>query len=300
MQYFDLHCDTLYKAVCDNSSINNSGYEVSVNSGCNFDKWCQCMAVWIPDSLAQSKRLGIFKKAYNLLMRDSNEFAISPFYNKDLKKHHKFIFTLENSAIVDNDLKNISMLAEHGVKMATLTWNDSNCIGGGADTQETGLTDFGKECIEEFENQQIIIDVSHASDRTFYDVMECATKPIAASHSNSRTVCNHRRNLTDTQFIEIVRRNGIVGINFHKDFLSINRDSASLSDVIKHTEHFLSLGGENVICIGSDFDGADPIKELSNINKIQNLYESFLKIGYNEQLVQKIMYNNAYNFFSRF
>ena len=184
--------------------------------------------------------------------------------------------------------------------MVTLTWNDENCIGAGADVPQKGLTDFGIQCVKEFEKRDIVIDISHASDKTFYDVLSNTEMPIVASHSNSRTICSHRRNLTDEQFKEIIRRKGIVGLNFHKDFLNNDRNEASMHDILKHTEHFLSLGGEDVLCIGSDFDGADPICELSSTTKIPFLYESYLKIGYNEQLVQKIMYYNAYNFFSRF
>lgn len=299
MQYFDLHCDTLYKAVTEGLSLGNPEYEVNISSGKNFAKWCQCMALWIPDGISQQDRISLFRSAHKLLSETIETYGLKEF--KDASDcQHRYIFTLENGAVLDNNLDNIKLLKNCGVKMVTLTWNDKNSIGGGAEAQEFGLSHFGKACVKELELNNIIIDVSHASDKTFYDVLDHTEKPLAASHSNSRKICSHRRNLTDEQFISIVNRNGVVGINFHKDFLNIDREKASINDVLKHTEHFLSLGGENAICIGSDFDGADPVNELSDINKIHNLYESYLKIGYNEQLVQKIMYNNAYNFFSRF
>ena len=162
------------------------------------------------------------------------------------------------------------------------------------------VSEYGKQCVTEFVNRGIIIDISHASDKTFYDVAEITSAPIVASHSNARKICSHRRNLTDEQLTEIIKREGIVGINFHKDFLNNDKTEASLKDVLLHTEYILSLDGKNAVCIGSDFDGADPINELNSIRKISDLYESYIKIGYNEQLVQKIMYYNAYNFFSRF
>ena len=89
-------------------------------------------------------------------------------------------------------------------------------------------------------------------------------------------------------------------MNFHRDFLSETPQDASVKDLLLHIEHFLSLGGEDAVSIGSDFDGSNIPQDLDNIQKLTNLYESLLKIGYNEQLVQKIMYTNAYNFFSRF
>ncbi len=300
MQYFDLHCDTLYEAVMKKSDFTNTDFEVNLDSTDNFEKWCQCFAIWIPDGISQKIRLSLFNRAKNLLKSQAESYELIPFYNSENAGRRNYIFTLENASVLDEDIDNICLLKECNIKMVTLTWNDKNSIGGGALAQEYGLSAFGKVCVKELENNGIIIDVSHASDKTFYDVMNHTTKSIAASHSNSRKLCPHRRNLTDEQFFEIVRRHGIVGINFHKDFLNSDREKACLTDVLKHTEHFLSLGGEDAVCIGSDFDGADPVKELSNISKIPDLYESYLKIGYNEQLVQKILYNNAYNFFSRF
>lgn len=299
MQFFDLHCDTLYKVISEDSDINNNSYEVSVGKTIELDTWCQCFAVWIPDSVSADKGMRLFLQAAHALERDVNKYGLTSF-DSDLSCNKKYIFTLENAAFLANNIRNVDLLLKHNVKMVTLTWNAENCIGGGADAQKVGLKSFGKECIRVLESKGIVVDLSHASDKTFYDVVEVSTKPIAVSHSNSRVICPHNRNITNDQFVEIIKRNGIVGLNFHKDFLSLQTHVASINDILKHTEHFLSLGGENSIAIGSDFDGADPVLELSDISKIANLYESYLKIGYNEQLVQKIMFNNAYNFFSRF
>ncbi len=302
MQYFDLHCDTLYKAVSENISLNDTSCEVSVDRGKIFDKWTQCMAIWIPDDMDDTAQLQLFFNAYKHLTKQSNMHGI-PVVSDELSKvhnKHKFIFTVENGALLAGDIRNIELLKTHRVKMITLTWNAENCIGGGADAPHIGLTDFGRLCIPELERNSIVIDISHASDRLFYDVTEIATKPLVASHSNSRTVCPHRRNLTDEQFEVIKRSGGLVGVNFHRDFLSASPDTASLKDLLLHTEHFLSLGGENVLSIGSDYDGSNIPTDLKGIEKIPFLYEEFLKIGYTEQLVQKIMYYNAHNFFSAF
>lgn len=299
MQYFDLHCDTLYKAVTAQKH-NNTKFEISADKIGFASKWCQCFAIWIPDDLDTSKGIELFIKASALMENYSRKYKLEPFHKCNNDARHQYILTLENASILAENPENIDLLTKHNIRMVTLTWNAENSIGGGADAQHIGLTEFGKYCVKEFENRNIIIDVSHASDKTFYDVLSQTTKSIAASHSNARSLCAHKRNLADEQFKEIVKRKGVVGLNFHKDFLNNKREEASITDVLKHTEHFLSLGGEDVVCIGSDFDGADPISELSSIDRIPNLYESYLKIGYNEQLVQKIMYNNAYNFLSRF
>lgn len=293
MRYFDLHCDTLYKAVHDGCGLNNPSYEVTLDKGSVFEKWSQCMAIWIPDELDLQAKMNLFCNASDLFHKEYKRSQL--FCDKP-----KLFFTVENGAFLNGDIRNIELLKKSDIRMMTLTWNAENCIGGGADAQGLGLTAFGKDCIKALEEHSIIIDISHASDNLFFDVAEMAAKPFAASHSNSRKICPHRRNLTDEQFDIIKKSGGIVGLNFHRDFLSSNPDKAGITDVLHHTEHFLSLGGNDVISIGSDFDGSNPPQSLKGLENIPILYEEFLKIGYTEQLVQKIMYDNAHNFFSRF
>ena len=129
--------------------------------------------------------------------------------------------------------------------------------------------------------------------------MNFSKKPIIATHSNSRKLCNNVRNLTDDQFKMIRSMNGIVGINFCKDFLNSN-DDADFLDIRKHVEHFLSLSGEKTLCIGSDFDGADMPECIKDIESILSLYDYFLDCGYERSLLDDIFFNNAYNFFMNY
>lgn len=302
MRYFDLHCDTLYKVCTDNKTLNSDECEVSVTKASAFSDWIQCMAIWLPDDMDASSQMNLLHNAHNRLMSESKIYDIPVVFDSSVfvKQNKSFIFTVENCGFLDGNINNIQFLRDLNVRMATLTWNAENCIGGGADAQHKGITPFGAECVKEFEDSSIIVDVSHASDKLFYDVAEIASKPFVASHSNSRKICPHRRNLTDDQF-EIIRKNGgLVGLNFHRDFLSVEPHKASVKDVLLHIEHFLSLGGEDTLAIGSDYDGSNIPSDLDSIEKVMDLYEEFLRIGYNEQLVQKIMFLNAHNFFSIF
>lgn len=300
MQFFDLHCDTLYRAVTEDISFNNPNLQVNIQNGKKFSKWCQCMAIWLPDDITDQAASLLFKIAHKKLCAEAEKHSVGILDTKGIRSDHSFIFTVENGRFLQNDLSMIDHLSSCGVRMLTLTWNAENCIGGGADHPHTGLSDFGRASVRKLEENNIIVDVSHASDKTLYDVLSIATKPVVASHSNSRYICNHRRNLSDEFIREISTRGGIIGLNFHRDFLSPDPHCASMKDVLLHTEHILSLTGEDSVSIGSDFDGSDIPGDLNNLQKVSDLYESFLKIGYNEQLVQKIMYTNAYNFFSRF
>ena len=183
--------------------------------------------------------------------------------------------------------------------MMTLTWNGVCEAGDGAKVDNPkGLTKFGKNLVKKLEENDIIIDISHASEKLFYDVAEICEKPIVATHSNCKKVCGNPRNLTDEQIKIIKEKGGLIGLTFCKDFLS-NSKNASMDDVLRHFEHFLLLSCEDNLAFGSDFDGADTPEEISSIDKIKNLYEYFLKKGYKENLLDKVFFSNAYDFVNK-
>ena len=162
-----------------------------------------------------------------------------------------------------------------------------------------GISSFGRDVVKELENNNIAVDLSHASDRLFYDVINIAKKPVIATHSNSRKITNVKRNLTDEQFRIISQMGGIVGLNFYRGFLNNNEEKASIDDIILHAEHFLNLGGEDVLAIGSDFDGADMPTDISGVESIPSIYQRFLK-EFGEKITKKIFFDNAFLCFTNF
>ena len=136
----------------------------------------------------------------------------------------------------------------------------------------------------------ILIDVSHLSDPGFWDIMEYAPGPVIATHSNSRSVHYHTRNLTDEQITAIVKNRGVVGLNLFVNFMGVDPD---IETVVAHLDHFWELGGEDVVALGGDWDGADPlVKGFSDVTGWKYLYEELLRRGYSETLVQKLFYSN--------
>lgn len=308
MELFDLHCDTLYRAITEKKTLNEPEFHLSVDRGFKYEPWVQVMAVWIPDELRGNKAASF---AQNAIKHLKNEL---PVYNKinlceqfdDLKSNvkHNFIIAIEGGAALAGDLKNIENFRKLGVRFITLTWNGTNEIGDGAGVKNPlGITKFGKQAVTEMEKNKIIIDISHASDKLFYDVASIAKAPFVATHSNSRKICRHKRNLTDEQFRIIKDKGGIVGLNFCPYFLkegSENNNNAAIYDILNHAEYFLSLGGENTVCLGSDFDGTDMPVGINGIESMATLYELFLKQNYNESLVRKIFFGNASSFCQNF
>lgn len=288
MQYFDLHCDTLYKAVTMQSSLNDKKNHVSLDKGIDFQKWHQIFAIWIPDQLRNIKAKELFCD------------CVRKFNNQKIDNESiKMSLAVENASMLCGDISNISLLCDADVKYVTLTWNAENELGGGSQCEHIGLTKFGFEVVKELEKNNIAVDVSHASDKLFYDVADIAKKPIIATHSNSRAITDVKRNLTDEQFKIIRDMGGIVGLNFYKGFLNIDVNKASIEDIIIHTDHFLNLGGENILAIGADFDGADMPYDICGLETIQAIYNRFLT-EFGTNITKKIFFDNANLYFSNF
>ncbi len=306
MHLVDLHCDTLYKAVTQNISLDDNAMEVKCDIPDN-SKRLQCYAIWIPDDLSSDYAEKLFFTSSDMLEKECKRLDISLVKQNDKindvfnDNQSSAIFTVENAKALNGKLENVSIFAKLGIKIMTLTWNASNQIGDGAGVDNTnGITDFGKIVVSEMEKNGIVVDISHASDRLFYDVAEIASKPFVATHSNLRSVADNKRNLTDEQFKIIVQTGGIVGINLHKDFLSDKPEDACKYDIIRHIDRFLSLGGENSICFGTDFDGCDLPKDIKGSETMDEICEMLLKHNYNEGIIRKIFYKNALNFFENF
>ncbi|MBQ6579841.1 MAG: membrane dipeptidase, partial [Oscillospiraceae bacterium] len=207
------------------------------------------------------------------------------------------ILTVEGGRVLGGKIERLENLYNDGVRMMTLTWNGENEIGKGSTDQNFGLKPFGIDVIKEMERMGMVIDVSHLSDAGLDDVLKNVSCAVAASHSNLREICGHRRNLTDEYFKEIVHRRGIVGINFYKAFLNNDEENANLSDIVKHIERMLVLGGENAVCMGSDYDGCDVVNGIRKMKDIPNLYDLVNK-EFGCELAEKIFWKNAYNFFA--
>ena len=184
------------------------------------------------------------------------------------------------------------------MRCITLTWNGENEIGSGHTTGH-GLSDFGKAVIPEMEKEGVLIDVSHLNDAGFADLLKEAKKPFVATHSNARAVCGHKRNLTDDMIREMVSRECLIGLNYFVKFLRDDGEVKGLDDLYRHVEHFLELGAEKNLALGSDFDGAKLPECLSTPAKSAGIYEYLLSRGLSREQAEGIMFRNAQNFFQK-
>ena len=305
MDFFDLHCDTLTTAMQRSVDMTCDRLDISLPKPDEIDRHCQCFAVFCPDTIKGEDAFNYYTMAKHYFWDQLEKY---PEYFEQIKtaddidriaKNGKTaaIFTVEGGRILNGKAERLKILSDDGVKMMTLTWNGENEIGKGSTEQSFGLKPFGIDIIKEMEKIGMIIDISHLSDTGVEDVFKNVDCAVVASHSNLRNVCGHRRNLTDEYFKEIVRRGGIVGINFYKDFLNDEGENALVSDILKHIERMLLLGGENCISMGSDYDGCDVVNGLEKMKNVPELY-SLVENNFGKDITEKIFWKNACNFFA--
>lgn len=302
MKYFDLHCDTATAAyVHDCNLFENIGH-VDLKRGSAFDTWVQVFAIFINDDYRGNDALERFNQIHAFISRtiEGNEDKFNLIQNNgsfEVKPNIcNMIISVEGGCVLTGSLENISMLKQHNIKLLTLTWNGDNELGSGVLGSGGRLTRFGVDCIRELERNNIAIDISHLNERGVDDVFTHARQPLLASHSNSFECCDHIRNLNKSQIKYLIENNGLCGLNLYTKFLT-HKDECTLDDFHRHIDYILSLGGENILAIGSDFDGAVMPDFCKDISCIQALDKCVSK-WYNKEIAEKIFYTNAYNFFN--
>nr|WP_263323302.1 dipeptidase [Neobacillus sp. Marseille-Q6967] len=287
MNIIDLHCDALLKLWEGKGSLRFADSPELDTNKTRLQKGkvkAQCFAIFIePDIPSDQKFQAALEQIdyfYNeVLGKNPDMVHIKEWADFDKLKLGQIgaMLTLEGVDAIGNDLTKLHILYQLGVRSVGLTWNNANLAADGAgEPRGAGLTLFGKEIVSFNNKHQILTDVSHLSDRGIWEVLELAEYPIA-SHSNSRALCDHPRNLTDEQAEAMFRKNGLIHVVYHPPFVKEDGET-KISDLIKHIDRFCSLGGVKHIGLGSDFDGISKfITDLEDASKSQNLINELLK-----------------------
>lgn len=303
MNYFDLHCDTATECFDKGGELYRNSLQLSIEKGLHLEKWVQVYAIWMNDELRGEVAYQRFSKVYEYLLlelKKNEELIWLCKTGKEIdealcKGKRAALLAVEGSAALGGKLERVEDLYKKGIRFMTLTWNGQSEVGDGCMLPSAGgLTEFGKTVVSEMNRLGMIIDVSHLSDKGFFDVAHYSKRPFIATHSNSKAICPHPRNLSDEAFRIIVERKGLVGMNFYPVFIN-GKTKASIKELLPHISHFLELGGEDVIALGSDFDGASMPVELSGIESIEILYDQLVK-EYGVTISDKICFENAFKF----
>ncbi|MDR1543670.1 MAG: membrane dipeptidase [Prevotellaceae bacterium] len=227
---------------------------------------------------------------------DIVEIATSENDLKRLKNEGKkaVFLGIENGCALGENIENLEKFYNLGVRYITLCHNGDNLICDSAMKSKhthNGLSDFGKKIVQKMNELGIMIDVSHAGEKTFWDTIALSTKPIIASHSCAKTLCNHPRNLTDEQILAIAEKGGVVQICLYKNFLT-DLPVASIETAMEHINYIVQLVGINHVGIGSDFDGGGEILGCQAANEFLNLTKALIKAGYKDDEIGKILGGN--------
>ncbi len=317
MNFFDLHCDTAGECFKQRKALAENDFHISLCKGKGLDKWAQLFAIWITDDLRGKTAESYYNAAVENFRREISQNSEKIKLCKDLHDYYEAInsgrcaafLTVEGASAVCGE-GGLERAKHDGVKAVTLTWNSKNEIACGCQDEENGgFTQRGKSFIRELGEKNIIADVSHLNRKGFYELMAAETDaPIIASHSNSASVLDKtrtesldkffsmRRLLEDEQIKLLIERGGLIGLNFCNSFLGDPGDDG-FEAVFRHAAKILELGGEDVLAMGSDFDGCDINPELAGLDRIPALYDYFLLRGAGKELAEKIFFCNAEKFF---
>ncbi|MBC7765573.1 MAG: dipeptidase [Hyphomonadaceae bacterium] len=296
---FDAHCDTLTALVDDNYDLYQNSGHFDIHRAMQLGGHVQIFAAWVepncqnPFTRTVQKIEVVYKQisAYkDYICHVCNDEALQ---NVLKDKRIAAILSIEGGEALNGNIENLTYFYNKGVRMLGLTWNGHNEIADGVGVlAPAGLSIFGKALVQRMNALGMVIDLSHIAKTGFWDVLELTSRPVAVSHSNSFSICSHVRNLSDQQFKAIVKNGGVVGVNFYTPFLSTDK-MACIDDIFKHIEHFLSLGGENHIGFGADFDGMAQLPQgISGVEHYERLVNEMVKRNYKIQLIDKITHGN--------
>lgn len=296
MFFLDAHCDTITKIMNTNEKLIENKYQVDLKRMSQFSTPVQFFAIWLHPKYYSNPLMEVLKGVdffYEEINKNNSliEYAGSYKEIKNNVKQNKIsgVLTVEGGDVLEGRLEILRVLYKLGVRSLTLTWNNKNHLGYGAmEKEKNGLTDFGKAVVKEMNRLGMIVDVSHLSEEGFWDVNKNASKPFIASHSNAQTICNHPRNLSDSQIKAIAEVGGVIGINSYPFFLN-SLGKANIEDFFKHIDYVIKLVGIDFIGLGCDFDGMDCVTEgLEDLSKIKNINTYLIK-KYGDNGAEKIL-----------
>jgi len=206
---------------------------------------------------------------------------------------------IENGYAIGLDIDNIDRFRSRGVAYMTLCHNGDNdiCDSHKGNNEHNGLSEFGKRVVERMNKVGMMVDLSHASEKSFWDALECSSKPIICSHSSSRALCDHTRNLTDEQMRALAQSGGVAQVCMYSGFLKKEED-ATVIDAVRHIMHMIDVMGVDHVGIGSDFDGGGGIPGLENASWFISLTERLIAQGLSDQDLSLIWGRNFLNVWS--
>ena len=314
--FIDLHCDTIMDLTAkpEEHALHNRPGHVNLDKMQQGDALAQCFAIFNPTPRMMERMFpdrpvtpqqyhGMALAAYQRELT-RNVDRILPAYTVDdiLRNREKgkmsAVLTIEDLLPCEGKAERIEQYYDEGARIMGYIWNHENALAypnsSDPEIMNRGLKDFGKEMVDYIQGMGAIIDVSHLNDGGFWDLAELAKKPFVATHSNARAITNHQRNLTDEQLRALANKGGVTGLNFCHEFMHDDRTDklTTFEDVLRHAKHIVNVAGEDVLCMGSDFDGISSTLEWDDWSGMPALADRLATV-FTPAQVEKFCYKNV-------
>ncbi len=297
---FDGHCDTVFLCCQSGGGFGRNTYHVDLERAGKYRRYAQFFALFgQPEDFPQKTYREIFDAEYSLFRREMEANSGRIVHCRTVGEAEAAFaagkmaafLSVEGAELLDCSLERLEEAHCLGVRAVNPTWNHANALAGtNAEEPGRGLTPQGRAFVRKAEELGMLVDVSHLSDPGFWDVADTLSGPFFASHSNSRSMFSHARNLTDGQFTAIIEHDGVAGLNLFSLFLGGGED---LEAAVAHLEHWLELGGARHISLGGDLDGCSPLAAgITGVQDYDKLYEALLRRNHSEALVRDLFFNN--------
>ena len=276
--YFDAHCDPLSRCLQQGWSVWENPGHLDLKRLLAYEPRGQVFALFADSAKVPEKERFRTISAQAALLYEAK--------GKDPAGLENCFLSVEGAELLGCDEGRLEEVKAWGVRWVNLTWNHPNA-----------LTQRGRDFVRRCGQLGLGIDLSHLSDQGAWDVLRLEAAPVLASHSNSRALCGHPRNLTDELFRAIVGSGGFVGLNLCVHFLG---EHPTAETAANHLEHFLALGGEDHLGLGSDFDGTDVPVDLSGVQDLPRLWAVLEHRGFSPELIHKLAWENLNHFLHLF
>ena len=296
----DTHCDTpmWFPKNVDFCSRDNQVL-VDLHKMTEGHQDATIMVAYLPQPTAHPRAFAdaIFDKIEAIVAENSQYIGLARtpddlWRNKHLGKK-SIMLGIENGHALDGKIENLQHFAKRGIVYMTLCHNGDNDICDSARGSQThnGVSAFGKQVISEMNRLGIMVDLSHAHEKSFYDALEMSRQPIVCSHSSCRALCDHPRNLTDDQMRALAAKGGVMQVTLYNGFL-VKDGQATIEDAMRHLDHAISVMGIDHVGLGTDFDGDGGICGLASSSELLNFTRQLLERQFSEQDIQKIWGGN--------
>ena len=298
----DLHCDTMMQLLDhpDSGDLYRNTWKIDIEKLQKAHSKIQDFALFI-NMGETNDPYGRYEEMRNLCVSQIHHYGehiqhvLSYHDVESVYKTGKIgaLMSIEEGGVLGGDLNKLKQAYQDGVRLITLTWNYPNGLGEPhCGEQHKKLTSKGVEFVEAMQELGIIVDCSHLNDAGTEQLGDILDVPFIASHSNARELRSHTRNLPDNLIRLIANKGGIIGLNFAQNFLGTSPISR-IEDIVKHGLYLIDKGGEDVVALGTDFDGIPPDTEIADMSQMSRLYDAFKEAGLSVEQCEKLFWKNA-------